>query len=176
MKESCRRKALKYLLEEKSKLTKLSSINYTGPLEIQNYLKSKDMTVRRKKLTFRLRTRLTMVGYNVGLKVMCPLCHIHEDNQEGILECFVLKLTCPELYQSKEEVYEDLFSTDTAKINKITSIFQACLNKREEMLQRTSGKGFLLGELRVATSGGVQLKYTTAVPAETGVGTVTGLG
>ena len=118
VKESCKRKAFEYLLSEKENLSKLENNCYSN-LKIQNYLSSPNLTIRQKKIMFKLRTRMTKVGYNFGKKVLCPLCLNHEDNQEEMLECVILKLQCKELYQKDDEKYDDVFSADINKISKI---------------------------------------------------------
>ena len=77
---------------------------------------------------------MTKVGYNFGKKVLCPLCLNHEDSQEEMLECVILKLQCKELYQKNDEKYDDVFSADINKIYKISKVFQKCFEKRDEML------------------------------------------
>ena len=56
----------------------------------------------------------------------------HEDNQEGVLDCLILKLKCKELYMKNEEQYNDIFSDNINKISKIVNIFQKCLEVRGE--------------------------------------------
>ena len=75
------------------------------------------------------------MGFNYGRKVLCPLCKLHEDNQEGVLNCVVIKLNCKELYAKKDEKYEDIFSSDLEKLNKISRLFQKCLDTRAELLE-----------------------------------------
>ena len=79
---------------------------------------------------------MTKVGYNFGQKILCPLCKLHEDNQKGILECIILKVHCTELYQQKEENYEDIFSGCVKKQEKIAKIFQKCFESRAEILEQ----------------------------------------
>ena len=81
VKNSCKEKALKFLLQEKESLSKLENNSYCK-LEMQNYLKDKIITIRQKKLLFRLRTRMVKVGYNFGRKILCPLCGIHSDDKK----------------------------------------------------------------------------------------------
>ena len=101
---------------------------------MQNYLVNKNLTLRQKKLLFKLRTKMTKVGYNFGQKTLCPLCKLHEDSQERILECIILKIKCKELYQQKDEKYEDIFSPNTNKISSITNILHRCFETRREIL------------------------------------------
>ena len=91
VKQSCKKKAFEDLMKEKEDLSKIKNNLYVS-LEMQTYLTNKKMTLRQKKLFFKLKTRMTKVGFNFGRKVMCPLCQLHEDNQEGILDCIISPL------------------------------------------------------------------------------------
>ena len=50
---------------------------------------------------------MVKVGHNYGRKVLCPLCQLHNDDQQGLLDCVVLKINCKELYNRKNETYEN---------------------------------------------------------------------
>ena len=76
------------------------------------------------------------VGKNFGKNDMCPLCYLHEDDQKGLLNCVILKLNCKELYDRKEESYEDIFSSKIEELLKISKLMQKCLRTREEFLQQ----------------------------------------
>ena len=84
---------------------------------------------------FRIRTRMFKVGYNFGRKVLCPLCRMHQDNQEGLLECIIIKLNCRELYENKDVKCEDIFSSNMSKLNSVTKLLKKCLEMREEILE-----------------------------------------
>ena len=133
VKQSCREKAFQFLIKEKEKLSKLENNSYKK-LEMQNYLKSKEITIRQKKLLFRLKTRMVKVGHNFGRKVLCPLCKLHSDDQKGLLECVLLKLNCKELYNRMNEKYDDIFSEKIQKIKMISTIIQKVLEERKELL------------------------------------------
>ena len=76
------------------------------------------------------------VGKNFGKNDMCPLCYLHEDDQKGLLDCISLKLNCKELYDKKEEKYEDIFSSKKEELLNISKLMQKCLRTREEILQQ----------------------------------------
>ena len=84
---------------------------------MQNYLSSTNLTLRQKKIIFKLRTKMVKVGYNYGKKVLCPLCMMHKDSQEEMLEFIILKIRCKELYQRRDERYDDIFSSDMNKMS-----------------------------------------------------------
>ena len=77
---------------------------------------------------------MTKVGYNYGRKMLCPCCRLHEDNQEEMLNCIILKIKCPELYRQNKEKYKDIFSSDIDKLAKISKIYQKCFEIREEVI------------------------------------------
>ena len=101
---------------------------------MQSYLKNKRITIRQKKLLFRLKTRMVKVGYNYGRKVVCPLCGLHNDDQSGLLECVILKMNCKELYNKKNEKYEDIFSGNIEVLKNISTLLQKVIQVREELL------------------------------------------
>ena len=67
---------------------------------------------------------------------MCPLCHLHEDDQRGLLDCIIIKLNCKELYGKRDEKYESIFSSNIEEITNISKLMQQCLRTREELLQQ----------------------------------------
>ena len=134
VKESCRKIAFQFLINEKDKLSKLDHVSY-HQLEMQTYLKSKDMTIRQKKLLFRLKTKMVKVGHNYGKKILCPLCQLHNDDQQGLLECVLLKINCKELYNRTNENYEHIFSKNIKELKTISVLMQKILEVREELLQ-----------------------------------------
>ena len=79
-------------------------------LEMQNYLKLKDLTVEDGKRIFAYRTRMANYGENFrGLSdpKQCPLCSTHLDNQQMAFICPQIK---PNLYEAGQ--YEGIFKTD----------------------------------------------------------------
>ena len=56
MKKKSKEYALEYLLKLKSKHSKMENLDYID-LNLQNYLKSKDITVQEAKNLYRFRTR-----------------------------------------------------------------------------------------------------------------------
>ena len=122
------------MIQEKEKLSKLDGNSYPS-LEIQKYLTDKNLSLRQKKILFKLKCRMSKVGHNYGQKILCRLCKLHNDNQEEMLNCVILKIKCKELYHVKDEKYDDVFSRDINKLSKIAKLFQKCFEIREEILQ-----------------------------------------
>ena len=67
VKEASKNKAFDDMIKEKEDLSKLGNNSYVS-LKLQNYLISKNLTLRQKKLIFKLKCRMTKVGYNFGQK------------------------------------------------------------------------------------------------------------
>ena len=133
MKDACKSKAFDDLIKEKENLSKLDNNSYVT-LEMQHYLAAKNLTLRQKKLIFKLKCRMTKVGYNFGQKRLCPLCSLHIDDQKEMLNCIVLKIESKELYNIKDEKYEDIFSNNITKLSNISKIYQKIFQIREEIL------------------------------------------
>ena len=133
VKTACKKKAFEDLLKEKEKLSKMENNNYCT-FQMQKYFTSSNISLRQKKLIFKLRSKMAKVGYNYGQKISCPLCKLHEDNQDNLLECIILKMRCKELYMLKDEKYDDIFSSNLNKLGNISKIYQRCFEIREEIL------------------------------------------
>ena len=55
------------------------------------------------------------------------LCKTEDDSQKYMLEYFVMKLNCPEIYHSKQN-YDDIFNLDQ---NNLVNVAELC-EKRSE--------------------------------------------
>ena len=98
--------ALKYLLELKSKHTKLDNLVYSE-LRLQNYLKSDDIPVYEAKNLYKYRVKVAEFKENFGQKFdnkLCPLCGIHMDTQTHAVQCVKVKEIVP-----VEGNYNDIF-------------------------------------------------------------------
>ena len=77
VKNACRLTAFRFLksdIEEKN-MTKLKKLKYEK-LEMQSYLKSQKISLKKKKILFKARTRMLNVKSNFGDKSSCPLCKL----------------------------------------------------------------------------------------------------
>ena len=133
VKSSIKKKAFEYLLKEKDKKSKMKQLTYKK-LEMQEYIKSNKMSFKNKKILFKLRTRMIPVGYNFGRKVKCPLCHVGPDNQEHLLSCIIIKISCPEIMKNSNSKYSDIFSENIQKMDKVASLIEKALRKRDEII------------------------------------------
>ena len=126
--------AFRYLKKNIHEKTKTENLLY-NKLEMQEYLKTDQITHKRKILLFKLRTKMTKVGYNFGRKTRCPVCKIdtEPDEQSHLLNCLVLKLEISDILSSDNK-YDDIFSNNIEKLNNVVLLFEKAIRKREELL------------------------------------------
>ena len=65
---------------------------------------------------------------------LSQICGLHNDDQSGLLECVILKMNCKELYNKKNEKYEDIFSGNIEVLKNISTLLQKVIQVREELL------------------------------------------
>ena len=73
------------------------------------------------------------VGKNFGRLTKCPVCLIEDDTQEHLFKCTKLNNILP---SCKEYEYDDIFSNNLEKIEKILNIADTNLRKRENILDK----------------------------------------
>ena len=71
------------------------------------------------------------VGYNFGNKIPCFACEMSEDTDRHLLKCVVLKMSCPDLIENTEYVYDDIFGMDMTKVAKVSTLLKSALRARE---------------------------------------------
>ena len=99
--------ALNYLLELKSKHTKLDNLVYTE-LRLQKYLKTDDIPVHEAKNLFRYSVKVADFKENYGNRYedkVCPLCSILMDTQTHSVQCVTVKESV-----SVKGNYSDIFN------------------------------------------------------------------
>ena len=116
VKKKSKELALQKLIRLKMKHSKLSRINYDNEeMEMQDYLLREDLSIKQKRLIFRLRTRMADFGQNYkgGLEAkMCPLCYLHYDSQD-------MSYFCPEIVNninmrgSQDDIYNNNIKKET---------------------------------------------------------------
>ena len=134
VKASVKTAAVAYLLEEIKGKSKMEQLNYNS-LQLQDYLKSTEMSKSRKLLAFKLRCRMTEMSNNYGQKIKCRICDRGSDDQPHLSQCVILKLRCPELLSTQVE-YSDLFKSEVRKINNLTTLYEKLLRERELILNQ----------------------------------------
>ena len=128
-----KKKALDDLNLEKEERSKIRNINY-DILNLQEYLNSPDINIRRKKLLFKIRTRMINTADNFGLQIPCKLCGLTLENQSHIIECIVLKLRCPELLELSSEMSTIIFGKNMKAIDQFLTIYEKALRIRNNIL------------------------------------------
>ena len=127
VKEKCTKSAFDYLISEKQKQTKMENLNYVE-LKMQNYLKSNEIFIRKKKVLYKFRTRMINVGYNYGRKIKCSLCGISDDTQHHLFQCNKLETT--------DFNYMDIFGSNPEKQNTAALVCDKVFRERETLLQK----------------------------------------
>ena len=91
--------AYDFLIKEKTRKSKLDNLSYTD-LRTQSYLMSGNISTRKKKLIFKVRTRMVQVGDNFGKKEdLCRICLLELNTQSHLTQCSVLKVKYPEIFK-----------------------------------------------------------------------------
>ena len=121
------------LNEEKENRSKIKNLIYKE-LKTQKYLKCKEIDIRRKKLIFKLRTRMIDTPENIGKEVICKLCGIDFDSQTHVIQCIVLKLKCPELLQINQNMNEIIKKGTVTQLNNFSIIYEKALRLRKILL------------------------------------------
>ena len=128
-----KKRAFEYLIEKvkKDDMKKIKNIKYKN-LEMQKYLKTGKIFTNRKKLLFKIRTKMLNVGKNYGRNVMCPICLRKDDDQIHLTKCTIIlnALTI----QGSNINLEDAFETNMDKANEISIVIEKILQKRELIL------------------------------------------
>ena len=103
-------------------------------MNTQEYLNSQDISIRRKKLLFKLRTRMVNTADNFGLQIPCKLCGLTLENQSHLTQCIVLKLRCPELLELNTDMSTIIFGQDMKQIEQFLIIYEKALRIRNNVL------------------------------------------
>lgn len=128
-----KQKAMESLNEEKEKRSKIKNLKY-DQLNLQEYLNSPDISLRRKKLLFKIRTRMICTAENFGLKIPCKLCGLDSDNQNHLTQCIVLKLRCPELLDLNCNISTIINGQNLKETDIFLKIYEKALRTRNNIL------------------------------------------
>ena len=110
----------------------MKDLQYSS-LNTQKYLLSTKINLRRKKLLFKLRTRMMSTPDNFGIKTLCKICSIEEDTTRHLLNCIFLKLKVPEILANNDVNLEDAFKNKIQNMNKLSIVIEKAWRKREEL-------------------------------------------
>ena len=144
VKKASKKAALDYLLQKKENLSKMSNLNYST-LELQAYLSSDQVNLRLKRFAFKIRTRMIQVGHNFGRKITCQVCQIPgtEDSQKhALFECCTIQNLINPTGMGADQVdpvkYEDIFTGEVGKINRVVKQCDSVFRKRLEIMENKS--------------------------------------
>ena len=123
--------ALKMLKTKQDRHSKMENLKYSE-ITMKSYLKSDRISVSQKRTIFKFRTRMERFGENYragSTRAMCPLCHLHYDNQE-------MSLMCPEIRSEIKiddeikNIFEDTIEENI--IHTITKIMEVRTKRLEK--------------------------------------------
>jgi hypothetical protein len=106
VKKRAKEVAFEWLITKKKGHSKMNNLSYST-LEMQDYLKNKEISTAQAKILFRVRTRMEKFGENFK---PCPVCKESMDTQSHSFQCKVISRNI--LVNGQ---YEDMF---TSKVNK----------------------------------------------------------
>ena len=140
VREKIRGLALKKLLVEKEKMSKMRHLQY-DELKLQSYLSSGKLNTGQKKLLFKLRVRMVMTPDNMGKTQPCRLCGLARDEMSHPLVCLIVKLACPDVARLGEKVnISDAYGDDEDKMKTLAVVYQKAWRTRERLLTKLSAK------------------------------------
>ena len=131
---------LKYLRNKQQSHSKVNKIEYVK-LVTQSYLTSPIFSDYEAKLMFKVRTEFVNCKMNFKFMhpqgdILCPLCNIHNDTQQHIIECEVIRRKVKSTEILNENIkYEDIYSENIHKMKSILVVFSNCLNIRNNLLE-----------------------------------------
>ena len=143
-------KFFEYLLSLKLNHSKTQNLS---SYKLQTYLESENLTYKQKQLLFSLRTRSIDVKRNYKNKyrnsnLFCTLCDDKlVESESHLLEC---TSTYEMLGNIGDAKYEDIFSSEISRQEKITKIFEKVLKLRQNL----SMEGKCVGKLIFVLSSG----------------------
>jgi hypothetical protein len=129
VKVQARELALETLNQIKSNHSKMDNLFYVD-LEIQEYLKDKNITLKQARAVFKFKTRMANFSNNFrgGKETKpCPLCDDGPDTQRHSLECKVIKQNI-----QIQMRYEDIFHSKVEQ--EVAKTIENVLKFREEFL------------------------------------------
>ena len=135
VKKACSNLALQYLTSKKG--SKMDNLEYEE-IKTSKYLLSEKLTIAEKKVLFKLRTRMIPVSSNFGDKIRrCQICSLDYDNQQHLIECFILKsYNKTLLFNEISFKYNDIFTDNILKLKEAAQTFLLALKTRENILKQ----------------------------------------
>ena len=133
LKEKTRQAAYKYLIDQKSKQSKISDIKYSE-LKMQLYLAEGERDIRLTKLIFKARGRTLDIKMDKKWKyddTSCSGCKINEETGEEIMRC-------KDLGDNDENVSYKCFFEDLPEQIKAAKILDKKLKRREKIREEVT--------------------------------------
>ena len=138
VKHAASAKAFTWLNEKKQNLKKIKNV-CNEKFEMNQYFSSSILSTDQKKILFQLRSKMLPLKsnyHNMYKDDFCPLCvtirqEYFTDNQEHLLNCKVVNETAE--VTEIEVDYNDIFSENISKQEKITIILDNKFNKRKKL-------------------------------------------
>ena len=106
VKKKCAELAFTDLMKEKAEKSKMKNLSY-DKLAMQEYLTTDILNSQQKKLIYKIRTRMIETPDCYGRNEICRLCNLARDEMSHVIDCVVIKLACPLVYQSENVRLED---------------------------------------------------------------------
>ena len=129
-----RKVAFDFLIKEAGQKTKMRKLKYSD-LELQNYLKTTELSNSEKKYIFQLRSSMTKVGYNYGNKRKCPLCNVENDDIQHLTACVVVRIFNPVIRENCDNFsLDDIYKDDILKQRNTAAIVRQAMRTREKIL------------------------------------------
>ena len=119
--------AFKKLTAKQSKHSKMKNVHYET-IDMQKYLTS-ELKVSEKRMIFKFRVRMAKFGenYRGGEKAkICPLCHLHLDNQEMSFQCPIIRKEI-NIQGNINDIYRTFINKETVHTIMKISELRKCL-------------------------------------------------
>ena len=135
VKDRIRKLAFNTLMKEKADKSKMNNLSYKE-LCIQPYLVTDKLSLPQKQLIYRIRVRDVETPENYGRDVPCRLCFLARDEMSHILDCVVIKLACPAVYNNSDVKIADAHAVDMDmdRVKRLAIVFKEALRTREKLI------------------------------------------
>ena len=134
LKEKLRKKAVQFLMKKKEGHSKTENLN---DFNLQNYLKSRELSTKQKKLLFSLRSRSVNVKTNYKNKfkfnMNCSICQLDstEESEKHLLQCSEIVKKIDTEINLIDAKYDDIFSESMEDQVQITKIFEKIMKIKD---------------------------------------------
>ena len=92
---------------------------------------------QQKKLIYKIRTRMIETPDCYGRNEICQLCNLTRDEMSHVIDCVVIKLACPLVYQSDNVRVEDAYEgTNMEKIKHLAVVYTKAWRTRQQLLSQ----------------------------------------